>query len=66
MDSTIVLTLELSGIGIAIIASIFKFYTSTIKTLQNHDDRLSFIEFRLDRIEKKLDELNGRMKGNES
>ena len=58
MDATIALTIELAGVGIVITTAVFKFYTSTIKKLQNHEDRLSFIEKRLDRIENKIDRLN--------
>jgi len=66
MDYTLTLSMEILGLGIAIASATLKFYTTTLKKLQNHDDRLSFIEFRLDRIEKKLDELNGRIKRNKS
>ena len=64
MDYTLTLSMEILGLGIAIASATLKFYTTTLKKLQNHDDRLGFIEFRLDRIERKLDELNGRMRVN--
>jgi len=62
MDSAVTISLEILGLGIALASATLKFYTTTLKKLQNHDDRLGFIEYRLDRIEKKLDDLNGRMK----
>jgi len=56
------ISLEILSLGIAIASATLKFYTTTLKKLQNHDDRLGFIEYRLERIEKKLDDLNGKMK----
>jgi len=52
---TIALSLEIAGITIALIAG----YTKLIRTLENHHVRLKYIEQRLERIENKLDQLNG-------
>ena len=60
--SWVLIMLEIISVGIIIVASVIKFYSLTLKKLQNHDDRLIFIEHRLEKIEKKLDTLNGRMK----
>jgi len=60
--SWVLIMLEIISVGIIIVAAVIKFYSLTLKKLQNHDDRLIFIEHRLEKIEKKLDTLNGRMK----
>jgi len=57
----VLLMLEIMGVGISVVGAIFKFYSETLKKLQNHDDRLIFIENRLEKIEKKIDALNGKM-----
>jgi len=59
-DSVIWLAVEVAGVGLAIGGGLIKFYSTVIRTLQNHEDRLSFIEKRLDRIENKIDNLNNQ------
>jgi len=53
---TIAFGIELTAIGIGLITA----YTKLIRTIENHSVRLKYIEDRLDRIEKKIDKINGR------
>ena len=56
----ILIALEILGVGFAIASALIRFYGALVRKLQNHEDRLNFIEERLERIERKIDVLNGR------
>jgi len=58
----VIMTVEICGLGIAIGSAVLKFYSNTIQKLQNHEDRLIFMEEKLSKIENKIDELNGKIK----
>lgn len=58
----VIMTVEICGLGVTIGSAVLKFYSKTIQKLQNHEDRLKFMEEKLSKIENKIDELNGKIK----